>query len=80
MLNSIAFEKFWPMNCSLEWYRAGPYAVTEEYTVTFSDGGVGAYGYVTNSISETVVPEPASMALLGVGPFRFGLMKRRRAS
>jgi hypothetical protein len=59
--------------------ETAPYAITEEYTITFAaPGGVnGSYGQVSASIDVTV-PEPVSMALLGVGMLGLGVVRRRR--
>lgn len=55
----------------------GPYAITEVYTVTFGPGGLGHYGEAINSISMSV-PEPASLAILGVSIIGMTLVRRRR--
>jgi hypothetical protein len=54
-----------------------PYAITEVYTETFGPGGVNQYGQASNSISMSV-PEPASMAILGVGMIALRFVRRRR--
>jgi hypothetical protein len=56
-----------------------PYAETEVYTITFAapGGADGSYGQVSASI-DVSVPEPVSMALLGVGMLGLGVVRRRK--
>jgi PEP-CTERM motif len=50
-----------------------PYSETVEYILTFGGGGSA-----NDTINMAAVPEPASLALLGVGIFGVGISKRRR--
>jgi hypothetical protein len=56
-----------------------PYAITEVYTVTFAPYSSvnNSYGQASNSISMSV-PEPASMAMFGMGMVALGFVRRRR--
>ncbi len=50
-----------------------PYSETVEYILTF-----GGEGSANDTIDMSAVPEPASLALLGVGVFGLGIFKGRR--
>jgi hypothetical protein len=52
----------------------GPYSEVQEYQITFNTGG----GEVNATISTQYVPEPASLALLGVGMIGVGAVSRKR--
>ena len=53
----------------------GPYSETMIYSATFTSGGAALQS--SAQILGTVVPEPASLAMLGMGLLGFSLLKRR---
>jgi hypothetical protein len=57
-----------------------PYSVTHEYTLTHLFGTVGNDNVTIdlNAVPSRVVPEPASLLLLGGGLVGLGLMRRKR--
>lgn len=54
---------------------AAPYSETAEFIVTVGAGG----GSVNDTINISKVPEPASLAVLGLGLLGLGVVRRRRA-
>jgi len=55
---------------------SGPYSVTALYTITAPAGSGSANSTV--KILDQAIPEPASLALLGVALAGFGIIARRR--
>lgn len=56
-----------------------PYATTEVYTITFAaPSGLNLYGQVSSSVNLQLIPEPASLAVLGGALAGFGAIRRRR--